>query len=59
MKIGDSVNYKNTSYYNEFARPVNGVIMSTQGRKWVKVGWSNQLITKEHVNDLRVINENR
>ena len=60
MKVGDVVNYKGQGpYHDARIRAADGVIMSTQGRKWVKVGWSNNLITKEHVKDLEVISEGR
>ena len=59
MKVGDRVNYKDLGRYSGHACSVNGVIMSTQGQRWVKVGWSDKLITKEHIHDLEVINESR
>ena len=47
MRVGDLVEYKEASGRL-------GVIITTQGKQWVKVLWPEKIILLEHIKDLIV-----
>ena len=55
MKVGDLV----TAIKSCQAWHGKGIVVSVEGRKWIKVAWVDGIIEREHIDDLELIYENR
>jgi len=51
LKISDLVKYKHS--HPDVLN--GGLVMALNGTKWIKVLWSDKLITEEHIDDLEII----
>ena len=52
MKAGDKVQYREGKFIN-----LVGEIRAIQGRKWIKVQWSDNVVLVEHINDLNFLSK--
>jgi len=52
MRVGDLVKAKQLSLIGWNS---NGIVVLISGPKWVKVAWSDGVISAEHVEDLETI----
>jgi len=50
MSVGDRVRYRKRGKNN-----VCGIILKTQGRKWLVIRWADGVTLLEHISDLKKI----
>ena len=55
MKVGDTVKYFESQKY----KYLTGKVKIIHGRKWLTIGWSDNVNLREHVDDLIFSREGR